>query len=247
MPNQLRRAVYGIFGRGLRLRHGDGIPYLGHRLEAPSKWIEPHTRARIFLRRYELAESQMVRAHLRPDLPVIELGCGIGVVSREIGARLRDDVDYVGVEANPDLVKVARQNVATAGHSRFRVLHRALAGKSTDEQTVTFSITGDNFRYSSAEETGRADVQTVEVQVATLDEIVAEIGDGSYQLVSDIEGGERHFIDPVSPSLERCHMIIIELHDVDEWRIEDLADALERAGFEQLERRRQTFAFRRKA
>jgi len=53
---------------------------------------------------YEKAEQQLIAKHLNPQVPVLELGGSIGVVSAYIGFILEPPTPHIIVEANPKLI-----------------------------------------------------------------------------------------------------------------------------------------------
>lgn len=67
--------------------------------------------ASIFWGLYESAEIRFVRRYLDPDLDCLELGSGIGLVSRVIAVSLRPGRRLVCVEPREDLLACARENV----------------------------------------------------------------------------------------------------------------------------------------
>jgi FkbM family methyltransferase len=247
MLKNIRRSIYGVLGRGLQLVHGEDVPYIGTPLKVPSKWIASYTRARIYLRKYEQAESALVRQYLMPTVPTIELGCGIGVVAREIMARLQPGTPYVGFEANPELVEVARTNLGRLGREGWSVQHAAIAGRSQPGETIRFAITDGNFRFSSTDLVDQPGTQVINVPVTTLYNVINDAAWDQFQVVSDIEGAERQFLDHDSAAIERCVQFIIELHDGEGFRIGDLKRRIEELGFECVDHRIQTFVFRRPA
>ncbi len=246
MLKSLRRSVYGLLGHGLHAVYGENIPYIGSRLQVPSQWIAPHTRARIYLRKYEQAETTLVRKYLMPDVPVIELGCGIGVVAREVMARLKAGKPYIGLEANPELVAIARTNLERINRTNWQVQHAAIAGKCEPGETIRFAITDGNFRFSSTDLVDQPGTKVIDVPVTTLSKIVEQNSWDNFQIVSDIEGAERQFIKHDTAAMERCVQLVIELHDGDDFKIADLKRDIEKLGFECLEHQIQTFVFRRK-
>jgi hypothetical protein len=67
--------------------------------------------ASIFWGLYESAEVRFVRRYLDPDLDCLELGSGIGLVSRVIAEALQPGRLLVCLEAREDLLACARENV----------------------------------------------------------------------------------------------------------------------------------------
>jgi FkbM family methyltransferase len=180
---------------------------------------------------YESAERRFVRDHLSPDLPVVELGAGIGAISSVIARKLRRGQCLVCVEASPVLHALLRTNLArNAAHLRVEVIEAAL---SDAQGSTGFHVDRDNL--GSRRRTGQERIGTV-VPAVTLSSIVGlrHWPDG-FQLVCDIEGGEAAFLCADPAALSTCRRMIIELHDTEvgaSWiSIDQLVDAAERSGF----------------
>lgn len=243
MANEFRRFAYGLVGRALRLRFGEEVPYLGTSMYAPDEWITTSTRARIFLKKYEKAESELVRKHLLPDVPVIELGCGIGVVSRQILACLDANTPFVGIEANPALADVANGNLERLKR-RNCVINHAVIGAAADLGKKTrFAVTDGNFQFSSSDLVDKPGTTIIDVPVTTLSEVTSSAGWDEFQIVSDIEGAEREFLSGDPDSMKRCVQLVIELHDGNGYSIDSLKKQVESHGFRSVDQSVQTFVF----
>lgn len=101
---------------------------------------------------------------------VVEIGCGIGHVTRELAARGRGDV--VGIDINPDVVEAARR-VAPASTARFRTASVDDLG-SSDELSPDVLYT-------------RCVVGHLQDPQAALDAIVRAVRPGGSILVEDVE------------------------------------------------------------
>ena len=75
---------------------------------------------------YEEPERDALKEFLDPDLPVIELGACLGVISCLTNRRLRQPEKHVVVEANPTLVPMIEQNRERNG-CRFRIVNAAVS------------------------------------------------------------------------------------------------------------------------
>ena len=72
--------------------------------------------------KYESEEAALIAKHLPADLPVIELGGSLGVVSRLIRSRLAPGTRHLVVEANPDLIEACSRNALDIGSGAGRVV-----------------------------------------------------------------------------------------------------------------------------
>ena len=76
---------------------------------AVPRGTKPGTIGGIVFGVYEYPERVLIERWLPADLPCIELGCSIGVISRVILAKLRADQALIGVEASKDLLELSRK------------------------------------------------------------------------------------------------------------------------------------------
>ncbi len=186
---------------------------LGPRMASPSLV------ASVFWGLYESAEVRFVQRYLDPNLDCLELGCGIGLVSREIAKILRPGRRLVCVEPREDLLRCAQDNVSRVAVALWcRYIAAVVAAKEAPE--VTFPLLEDwiNARvYQSSAEGIKCRVVTI--------------------IVSDIEGAEEGFLQKsCSEVLERCSRMIIELHDTQSPSVEDLIKRSMALGFQMLDR-----------
>jgi FkbM family methyltransferase len=155
---------------------------------------------------YEEPERKALKQFLDPELPVVELGACIGVVSCITNRRLRKPERHVVVEANPRLLPLLEQNRAR-NDCHFMVVHAAV---SHGAETIAFNI-DDNILASSVNGDGQ---QGVVVSTATLERLLNEHGFASATLICDIEGAELQLVEHELKTLsERVVMIIMELHE----------------------------------
>lgn len=175
---------------------------------------------------YEEPERDALKEFLDPDLPVIELGACLGVVSCLTNRRLRHPEKHVVVEANPALVPMIEQN-RERNCCRFRIVNAAV---SYGAETITFNV-NDNILASSLH--GDAE-QSVVVSTITLQRLLEEHGFERVTLICDIEGAELQLVEhEIDVLRERVSTIIMELHDrmVGEVPTQRMLERLESAGF----------------
>ncbi|MDP3897841.1 MAG: FkbM family methyltransferase [Mesorhizobium sp.] len=160
----------------------------------------------------EREEAAMIVDHLPADLPVIELGGSLGVVSGLIRSRLAPDTRHLVVEANPDLIDACARNAGVpAASGRTEVVNAALF---YDAPVARFRI-GEEV-HSNALDDGQGAGRMVEVPAVTLQSLYARIGAPTeFVLVADIEGAEYDLFARETETLRRVALAIVELHPRD--------------------------------
>lgn len=243
----VKRSVYSYVGKRLARRHGEMIPQEPSPMEVPSRWVEPHKRARIHLGLYEKDESFLVQRHLDPNMDTVELGCGVGVISSKVCSRLSASAKFVGLEGNPELVEIANRNMNRFHATSDRVIeHAVVAGAYEPGRNRRFFITPGNFHTSSVSEKGAEAIEVV-VPELSLSELLRRHDFGDYQLVSDVEGAELEIVLNDSEALVNCRRMIIELHrcevDGQSFEVQDAAELIKNLGFKQELQRGDVFLF----
>lgn len=82
------------------------------RLPSLTKWYDPIIKAAE--RRYKLMERFVALIDVRPGDQVLDVGCGSGALSLHIKARRRQTF-VVGIDADENILSIARRQAATAG------------------------------------------------------------------------------------------------------------------------------------
>jgi len=188
--------------------------------------------------KYEREEAELIAAHLPNDLPVIELGGSLGVVSRLIRSRLAPHMRHLIVEANADLVGICRTNAAAeAPDGRTEVINAALFYGGP---VARFRIGREP--HANSLDTGAGEGRVVEVPAVTFAELVRKIGDPpSVALVADIEGAELDLFRNDGEALRSVRIAIVELHPRDYPKRgaseREMLQLIEAAGFSVVERR----------
>ena len=246
---KIKRQFYAMIGRNLAKKHGDLVPDTPSPMEVPSRWVEPHKRARIHWGLYEKDESALVAKHLDPAIDTLELGCGIGVVSSHICRKLTPDARYFGLEGNPELVEVATKNIGRfPSNVNRKVEHAVVVGSFEPGRKRKFFVTPGNFHVSSISEGSEKSIEVV-VPELSLSELIKRNDVGDFQLVSDVEGAELEIIRDDPDSLARCQRMIIELHHCEDGSkkvsISDLAEMIQQLGFKQVVVQGDVFLFER--
>ncbi|MFZ1813841.1 MAG: FkbM family methyltransferase [Rhizobiaceae bacterium] len=192
-------------------RSGGLLPVHGIQISLPMKYAVQFYR-QIFNNSYEAREVELVRRFLPTDRGVVELGCSLGIVASVIRNHLNDDVAMTSVEANPNLVDIARANIARHDpKGRAKLLFAAL---SYGGREVSFSIGRNAHVNALAGSNGDAgNVETVRVPAITLAEIVEQMGGGKgMSLVCDIEGAEWELAENDRTALKHFDVIVVETH-----------------------------------
>ena len=194
---------------------------------------------------YEAAERELIRQHLRSDLPVIELGGCLGLVSGFISEHLDIEVDHLIVEANPELLDVCRANATTERRAnKTQLIHKAVA---YTDKVVRFhaSANAHSSRLGDDNKPGN-----VEVPACKLSDLLPKIdAESGYSLVCDIEGAEFDMFENDADALETCQLALVEVHpDVFESQGRSLAaflDFVRDTGLRQIDHVENVYAFAR--
>lgn len=185
---------------------------------------------------HESGEIALACRYVRTELPVVELGGGIGVVSCVINRRLTRPEDHVVVEANPDLIPTLEVNRRLNGCG-FCIRNVALAYGSEE---ATLGI--DSFVTSRIGGVGRR----AQVSTVTLASLVQEAAFERINLIVDVEGAEVDLVEREGSLLaSRVAILIVETHPrfVGPERTAGVLAALRALGFTELARVRGVLAF----
>lgn len=208
------------------------------RIDLSHPMVPRGIRSAVMFGRYERNEIELIRAHLKTEFDVVELGGSLGITGAHILSMLGPDRRLISVEANRSLIPVLRQALA---EDRATVIHAAIDRAGSD----TPFYDGPSPLWGGLNRAGGAHRQ---VRHATLRTIVAEHVDGPYTLVSDIEGAESSFLIDDPCSLGGCEQMIIELHNNRAAHVtkDELQSAAVRIGFHAVARSGNTVVFNRR-
>jgi FkbM family methyltransferase len=178
------------------------------RYKTPKNYCNDTVRAMIFWGFYEGAEMRLIQQYLPKDIPVVELGSSLGIVSSTAIGCLNTNTPYTCVEANPYLKDFIDFNIKKHNPSKtnFRVLNAAIA-YNTDGY-IEMSISKNNTESSIVNSSDYSNHKTTKVKAVTLNEIIAE----PYTLICDIEGAEIDVMENDVEALKNCKHLFIELH-----------------------------------
>lgn len=158
--------------------------------------------------RYEWGERHLVRSWLPADVPLIELGGGLGAVSCLANRRLADRTRHVVVEANPSMVPVLETNRDLNGCG-FTVVNKALGyGAESLSLEIDADFVGSSAAGMISATNGKVEVPTTSVEALMRDHGFDQVG-----IVCDIEGTEAELIAREFPVLgDRVRYIMAETH-----------------------------------
>ncbi len=197
--------------------------------------------------KYEREEAALIAKYLPRDVPVIELGGSLGVVSALIGSRLDPETAHVIVEANPDVLAICENNATGGGVRKKAALRHAAVAYGA--KTVSFPIGSEVHANALGKDDGAQRMVTVEA--VTLGSLYQDIGSpDSFSLVCDIEGGELDMVRHDPGTLSKAGIVIMELHpDVyggSDGGEGEIIGALQAAGLELVERLADVVVMRRR-
>jgi FkbM family methyltransferase len=191
---------------------------------------------------YEGKERFASKRYIRRDVPVVELGASLGVVSCLVNRRLRAPQRHVVVEANPEVLPMLVENRDRNG-CKFEILHGAAGGEG---KTVRIyfgkgALTGSSITAAD---------NWAEISAVTLAEVVLARGFGCCALICDIEGAEINLIrSEIDTFRSRVEMFIVEFHPRINGAepVQDARRILKENGFEELWHEGDVFVFQNAA
>ena len=231
--------ILSVIGYLLRNINRDQIRFGKHKIYTNSNLVSNVTVALIFFHKYEKDEIELCSKYFNLHTDIIELGTSIGVVASHLQQK-GEIKKMICVEANPYLHKLLKQTFNINNFKRATLLELAI---SSSHNPVYFSTRNSN-------ELGKiVEHSEIKLNTKSLQQIVQENNVTNYCLVCDIEGAECSFI--LNEDLKGCQLAIIELH-ASKWEnkhysIEELSVLFQNKGFDMLERKNNTFVFRRTA
>jgi FkbM family methyltransferase len=208
--NPIKKEVVGILtsspvGRLIELFTNNQIRYRNVLVNTVHSEISKYIKACLFWGLYEKQEAKFIQKYLSSELPVIELGASIGVIS-SLTAKKAFPQQVYSVEANPRLIPIIENNLKINQVNNCRVMNVAIG----DAAAVFFTPGSDN---TVGTITRTKYDNSVAVNCLSLSGIISQLGLNKFNLVCDIEGSEVDFLFRDSDSLSACELMIIELHD----------------------------------
>lgn len=216
-----------LFGKLIEIVTNDRISFRDVLIHTGHSEISTYIKACLFWGIYEKQEAIFVQRYLPANLPVIELGASIGVISAITARKIFPQTLYA-VEANPALISTIEDNLKLNKAVNFEILNLAV-GSSTQ---LFFTPGADNTVGSISDSRSS---NSVPVECLSLSAIIAKLNLARFNLVCDIEGSEFDFLFLDASSLENCEWMIIELHEkMVSGRlvsVRDLIDQMKNLGF----------------
>jgi FkbM family methyltransferase len=214
----LRRLIFKILcnrftGKLIHTLFGGDIPNIrtrGFQFRIPERYTTRVIQSSVLWGFYESAERRLILENLRSDLPVIELGGSLGIVSSYIVSRLAHGSELVIVEANPNLKSFIEYNVTR--HNRNKVAVSVINKAVAYEHASVFLSISDNNTSSHLVDNEQ---KGVEIESVRLSDIVEEHRFSEFSLVCDIEGCEVEVIERDFGTLKKCRQIFMEIHDTE--------------------------------
>jgi len=169
---------------------------------APKGTVPKSTRQELASGLYEQDEVQILPYILSPELPLVELGAGIGVVSCVANRLLKDPAAHLAVEMHPDALGVLEVNRAM-NRARFELAEYALGYDDQPGPAAAAAGWDPGVR----REPGRP------ARRGSLAGLLGDRGWDTFNLVMDIEGMELALLEHEHALVsERVVSVSVELH-----------------------------------
>ena len=221
-----------LIGRVVELA-GDRVRMDGMTYSVASPNITRGHKSTLLFGLHEIEERRLIKSWLPPELPLVELGGGLGVVSCLANQIIRDPSRHVVVEANPYMVQTLERNRELNGR-RFQVVNRAIG---YDADRVSLAIDPE-FVGSNLAAAGQV-AESIEVPTTSVLRVVEDAGFDEFSLIADIEGLEAEVIRREVPAFgDRLRFAMFEMHPfvLGGTAVDELMRKMEQSGFRELER-----------
>lgn len=208
----LNRLVGGVLRRVRRDRftvHGASI------VTTPRDIVSAEVCAELAFRTYENAELALVQSLLIPDLDTIELGGALGVTGSAVLRKLTAPARLITAEFRPELLPILERNLSlNSSENTFTIIPKAIAYPLSADRNAHADFVIPAGPFGSWKSYKHAlGFQTIRAKTTTLREICEEFSLGSFQLICDVEGAELELLEQDRAVLEKCRLLIIELHE----------------------------------
>jgi len=235
---KIQTLLLNIIGGLMRIVYNNKIPFESLLINTESPLVNNRTVALIYFGKYEKDELEFVLKYLPKEFPIVELGTSIGFVA--LNAIKKTNNKIICLEANKSLIPLIEESfeLNLVADDQYQILNCALSNKKED---LYFSDRGSN-------ELGKLVKHSENIiQGIPLEDITKLIPEEEFVLISDIEGAEINFLQTESHSLNKCKMMIIELHDTEfegrKYTITELVDMIIAKSFELIEQSNNTYVF----
>jgi len=191
------RAI-GLAGNKVRL---DGLTY-----SVDSPQITAGQKCTIAFGYHETEERLLIRRWLPKNLPLIELGGGLGIVSCLANRRLADPEKHIVVEANPEMLAVLERNRGL-NRCKFTVINKAIA---YGREKIELKVSSNFVASSMVRDVGD---RIVTVETTNVSSLMKEAGFEQAGIICDIEGAEADIIKRELPMLSpKIRFFMAEMH-----------------------------------
>lgn len=203
---------------GARQASMDGI-----RVWAGSKDIPSTIRRQLFRGVYEDREREFVQQAVRRGDRVLELGCGIGVISL-VATKIAGEGQVHSLEANPSMEPVIKRNYALNGWTP----NLRIGAVTKSAGRVSFEVDENILSSSLAARDGNR--RRVEVEGVPINTLIADVKPDV--IIADVEGAEIQIFDGEA-QLADVREIVMEVHPgiVGEDAVDKMLGGLQVGGF----------------
>lgn len=184
------------------------IEYEGLSVPMHRTGMNPEVVMAIARKIYEQPEIRGVRLAVVPGDRILEVGCGLGIVTA-LAARATSQTGRVlAFEANPEMIPATRDFLADHGIANVELRHAVLVPQAEPGETRDFHL-AKSFASSSLMGVDQRRARgVISVPTQPLGDVIAEFRPDV--LICDIEGGEAELIPALDASGLRA--VVIELH-----------------------------------
>ena len=194
----------------------------GVTLDVPDALLTARIRQQMRRGNYEHREARAAQLCVDYGDRVLDLGTGIGYIA-SLSGMLAGAHNVLTVEANPDLLPVARANLDANGCSETELLHGAVLGSAVAGEMVHLKQAHGFWASSVGEGAG-----SIEVPAFNVHELLAR--HRPTVVTMDVEGAERSMFDQPWP--DHVRVVTLELHPkrYDASAIKRIFDGLSKSG-----------------
>ncbi len=183
--------------------------------------IATFLKSRFLLKSWEEESRFLFKKHMPKDMPLVEFGASIGIVSCITNKQLANPEAHIVVEANPRLLPILEKNRAD-NNCGFKILNKAIAyGASEAHFTLNDRCNEGSISQTAAD---------ITVPTISLRKILDAEGLTKINMICDIEGAEVDLVENEGHVLrDHVEWLIVELHGKE--RSRKTCEGLEAQGF----------------
>lgn len=217
-----------LAGKYVELISGNIVKFGDLQISLDNPTIRTREKSSLFFGHYEQGELSLLPELMPRDLPVVEFGASIGVVSCMTNRLLDRPEAHIVVEANPNLIPTLQRNRDLNG-CKFKIISAALAygvpriGFSVSSYFLCGSISGE--------------VNQITVPTISLGRVLHEHGFDRITLIVDVEGAEAQLLaNEIDLIAQRVDTLLMEFHPtrLGKQGVEDLISVLTSRGFRKI-------------